>query len=324
MGYVSRAGGASARRTMLTYLISSYQKERYIGAVLDSVRQDGEGLEHEIFIIDDGSRDESWRVIERFAAKNDRVVATRQANRGIFAVMNQLLPLGRHPFIRIVDSDDPIVPGSSAAMIRAAKELDAAYVFGDKIEYGPEPSSEPNIATAGIAASESSLVDDPLGHAIVGYNHIPSCTLIARRALSDVAPLPPGFVSCQDLALALQIFRRHRVAHLDGVVCRQLVGVSNRLSANETRTFQQTVRLIQHYGGILDEGHRRLAANKLISRTMRWARRNQPLPWAEWARLWQLRARLRLLGAYDFDSCLDAAARPLERSLAALEGRQPY
>jgi hypothetical protein len=238
--------------------------------------------------------------------------------------MNQLLPLGRHPYVRIVDSDDPIVPGSSARMIRAARELDAAYVFGGKEEYGPEPLARLGSRSEELAAANAATIEDPLAHAITGYNHIPSCTLIARRALADVGPFPSGFVSCQDLALALQLFRRHRVARLDGVVCWQLVGVKNRLSADEARTFQQTVRLIQHYGGILDEGHRRLAANKLISRTMRWARRHQPLPWTEWAGLWRLRARLRLLDSYDFDICLDAAARPLERSLAALEGRQPY
>jgi hypothetical protein len=105
------------------------------------------------------------------------------------------------------------------------------------------------------------------------------------------------------------------------------VRVAGRLSANEALTFQQTIRLIQLYGrDLFDERYRRMAASKLISRSMRWARKNaRPLPWREWSYLAGLRLRLRLSLDVSWDACLDAAAAPLERAIAhPLTNARPY
>jgi GT2 family glycosyltransferase len=312
---------------MTTYLLSSYQKQRYLGAVLESIRLDRAGKESEVFIIDDGSRDGSWTLIEAFAQANPRVEAIRQDNRGIFAVMNQLLAKGSMPWVRIVDSDDPIIPGSTALLVRAAEQAKAAYAFGDKIEYGPDPLAADALVLPLPDRVEPRLVDDPVAHAIRGYNHIPSCTLISREAVLALKPLPETFISCQDLAIALQIFSRSRVVHVPVPVCHQLVRVAGRLSANEALTFHQTIRLIQLYGrNGFDDHYRRMAASKLISRSMRWARRSaRPLSWREWAYLAALRLRLRLPLDVSWDACLDAAAAPLERAIKhPLTNARPY
>jgi hypothetical protein len=312
---------------MITYLLSSYQKGAYLDAVLESIRLDRVGMPSEVFIIDDGSRDRSWEQIAEFSASNEGVKAVRQENRGIYAVMNQLLAEGSMPWIRIIDSDDPIVPGSSALLIETATRAAAEYVFGDALAYGPDPKQ---IADLRLDLPPNPRVDvfkDPLEHAIRGYNHVPSCTLIARRALKDCKPLPETFISCQDLALALQIFPYHCVAHAAVPACHQLVGVQGRLSSNEALTFHQTLRLIQYYGpDLFDDRYRRMAASKLISRSMRWARKNsRSLPWREWAHLAGLRLRLRFVRNFSWDAYLDAAAAPLEQAIShPLSNARPY
>jgi hypothetical protein len=308
---------------VITYLVSSFQKAPYIGSVLESIRLDRIGIPSEVIILDDGSRDGSFDIVLDFARRNEGVTALAQENRGIFHVMNRLLPMARMPWIRLVDSDDPLVPGSSATLIEAAQRLKAAYAFGEAVKYGPKPLYAGALKPMSAAIPKASVLRDPIAYALRGFRTIPSTTLIARPALDDVVPLP-DLRSCQDLAIALALFPRHRVASIAATVCHQLVGIRERLSANETLTFHQTLRVIQHYGArSLDTPHRAMALVKSLSRSMRWMRENQrPIDLSSFLSLKRLQVGAKLGWSLDWDRTLDAAAAPLEAALSDVLARQ--
>jgi GT2 family glycosyltransferase len=305
---------------MITYLLSSYQKARYLPSVLAALAEDRRGLESEVHIIDDGSRDGSPEILDVFAAAQPGVTFEAQENRGIFKVTNQLLGKGAMPWIRIIDSDDPIIPGSTRRMVAAAERHDLDYLFGSKVEYGPEPLIRAPRPSHDGGAMHVELIDDALHHAVTAYNHVPSCTLIRREATQRCGLLPERFISCQDLALALLIFEAGRVGRTREAVCNQLVGAPARLSSNEALTFQQTVRIIQHFGRAgFDERMRRIAARKLVSRTLRWLRRcPHDGRAAALGKLFALRLTLWLRIDLSWDTYLDAAAEPLERELGTI------
>lgn len=60
----------------------------------------------EFIIIDDGSSDDSWRLIESYAAKDERIRAFRQANRGITPSLNRGIAKARGKYLARMDSDD--------------------------------------------------------------------------------------------------------------------------------------------------------------------------------------------------------------------------
>jgi glycosyltransferase involved in cell wall biosynthesis len=257
----------------VSYLVSSYNKRVWLPSVLATVAQEQADTGGDIVLIDDGSSDGSVQICSEFARNNASVDLRLQANRGIFAVTNQLIAAAAQPWVRIVDSDDPLVPGSTRAMTCVAQARGYDYVFGQMAPYGPE---EKDLEAINAKPSPSDLtnllrdVPDPYRYAIREYWHVPSTTVFRRGLLDDCELLPEHFVSCQDLALALRLFAKARVAWVETPVCHQLIGVENRLSAKESLTLQQTALIIAEYGERhFSPFHKRMAVAKLLARASR-------------------------------------------------------
>lgn len=259
----------------VSYLVSSYNKREWLPAVLASVAMEHADTGGEIILIDDGSSDGSSEICRAFAAGSPATTLILQANRGIFAVTNQLTARASMLWVRLVDSDDPLVPGSTRAMIAAAIAGGYDYVFGKMAPYGPGPKTIGEISAKPCPADLRSLlrpIADPYRYAICEYWHVPSTTLFRRALLDGADPLPEHLVSCQDLALALRLFCRARVAWIDSPVCHQLVGVANRLSSREALTLQQTALVIGEYGErCFSPEQKRMALRKLLARASRRA-----------------------------------------------------
>lgn len=64
----------------------------------------------ELILIDDGSTDHCAALIREFAARDTRIVAEFQENRGISITTNRALQLARAPYVAILDSDDRMMP----------------------------------------------------------------------------------------------------------------------------------------------------------------------------------------------------------------------
>jgi glycosyltransferase involved in cell wall biosynthesis len=88
----------------VSVIVSSYNYGRYIGAALESVRRqtfpDFEGI-----VIDDGSTDDSRRVIRRFLA-DPRFRLIKQDHGGQARAKNHGLAEARGPYVAFLDADD--------------------------------------------------------------------------------------------------------------------------------------------------------------------------------------------------------------------------
>lgn len=90
---------------LLSVIIPIYNTERYLRRCIDSVlAQEYKCLE--IILIDDGSTDGSGAVCDDYAAKDPRVHAVHQENKGALAAKLRGVALTRGDFISFVDSDD--------------------------------------------------------------------------------------------------------------------------------------------------------------------------------------------------------------------------
>ena len=63
--------------------------------------------QHEVIVVDDGSRDQTGRIADRLAAGNANVrVVHHQANRGYGAAVRSGLEAARHPLVILADGDN--------------------------------------------------------------------------------------------------------------------------------------------------------------------------------------------------------------------------
>jgi glycosyltransferase involved in cell wall biosynthesis len=94
---------------LVSILVSNYNYARYVGESIESVlKQTYRNLE--LILCDDGSTDESARVIEEYERKDPRVRFLRKANGGQASGFNAAFAASRGEILSLLDSDDLFLP----------------------------------------------------------------------------------------------------------------------------------------------------------------------------------------------------------------------
>lgn len=126
----------------ISVIIPVYNIEWYIGKCLDSVI--GQTLKDiEIIVVDDGSTDDSSRIIDRYARTDSRIVAIHKTNGGVVSARNCGIAQATGLYILFVDGDDHLAPDACERLLRKAQATSADMVIMRfDIEY-PQHKEEP-------------------------------------------------------------------------------------------------------------------------------------------------------------------------------------
>ena len=105
----------------LSVIVTVYNREKYLARCLDSILcQDLD--EYEIIVIDDGSSDGSWPMIENYRERYpEKIQAFHQANAGVSRARNAGLSRAQGEYIAFVDSDDWLKENCFGTIYREAK-----------------------------------------------------------------------------------------------------------------------------------------------------------------------------------------------------------
>lgn len=89
----------------VSVLIPCYNVANYLVQCLDSVvNQTYRDLQ--IVLVDDGSKDNTWQVLQEYAKKDTRVEVYHQENQGVASTRNNLLDKVKGDYVLFIDSDD--------------------------------------------------------------------------------------------------------------------------------------------------------------------------------------------------------------------------
>lgn len=99
---------------LVSILIPCYNAERWVAEALDSALAQT-WAEKEVIVVDDGSTDNSLKVIKSFG---DRIRWESAPNRGANAARNRLLRLARGDWLQYLDADDYLLP------VKVAKQME--------------------------------------------------------------------------------------------------------------------------------------------------------------------------------------------------------
>ena len=94
---------------MISIIVPVYNSEKTLARCLDSILRQTYS-DYEIILIDDGSIDSSFCIIEKYATSHPNIVAIRKENGGVSSARNKGLDLAKGDFVCFVDSDDYIEP----------------------------------------------------------------------------------------------------------------------------------------------------------------------------------------------------------------------
>ncbi len=107
---------------LLTFAIPCYNSENYMEKCIESILPGGEDVE--IIIVDDGSRDRTAEIADRYAAQYPSIVrAIHQPNGGHGEAVNTGIANAAGLYFKVVDSDDWVDAEAYAKILGKLREL---------------------------------------------------------------------------------------------------------------------------------------------------------------------------------------------------------
>lgn len=166
-----------------------YNAERFVAEAIRSVL-DQTFSDFEFIIVDDGSRDGSRGIVERFAEADGRIVVASQANGGVVAALNRALAMASAPLLARMDADDVSLPERFRLQVEALQADPGLAAVGGHVrvvDAGGQTLFE-SLAPIGQRAVASALAThSPLSHPAVMMRRAPVDLVGAYRARYEAA-----------------------------------------------------------------------------------------------------------------------------------------
>lgn len=99
----------SENKPLVSFILPVYNSERFLAETLHSIIEQTYD-NFEVIAINDGSKDDSLKVLRRYAEFDKRIKVFTQKNNGLVYTLNRAIELSSGEFLVRIDSDDLCVP----------------------------------------------------------------------------------------------------------------------------------------------------------------------------------------------------------------------
>lgn len=181
----------------LSVIIPVFKVEEYLAKCLDSILDQGFAAEElEVFIINDGSPDNSREIALEYAAKHANFIFIDQENQGVSVARNAGLDKATGEYVAFIDPDDSIHPNSLKPILETADRdnTDVLYLrldlYDESGNYMSEmaPCGEPGIVRGGFSHPRRTF----------------PATLYRRSTIGDLR-FKPGIIRGQDTVFNVMV-----------------------------------------------------------------------------------------------------------------------
>ena len=194
----------------VSVIIPAYNGAAYISQAIESVlRQEGADLE--VIVVDDGSTDETQRVLERYRAD---VVSLYQENRGMASARNRGIHASSGQYLAFVDQDDYWLDGKLTAQLALFQSRpQGGLVYADTFLLQDTRYLPQTFFT--LCPPHRGWVFDRL----LLDSFIPIPTVVVRReCLEDVGLFDERLRICADYDLWLRVAARYEVDYVEALL----------------------------------------------------------------------------------------------------------
>lgn len=238
----------------ISVIIPSYNHEAFIEECIESVLQQS-FQDFEIIITDDGSRDGTVAIIERFT--DPRIKLFRQSvNKGACVAANNCLEHSQGQYIAMLSSDDVWMPEKLEVQVDYLNShRETAAVFGKVlwIDEDSDPITDPTFPYYQVFNVQNRSRFEWLNHFFSYGNCLcHPCSLIRRECYDEVGWLNPTMANLPDFDLWIRICMKYDIHVLDQklIKFRRMImeaNASGDTSANRIRTRYEYFRILDHY-----------------------------------------------------------------------------
>lgn len=245
----------------VSYLVSLFNKSRYIRGTLEAIAEELAATGGEIVVYDDASTDDSVAIASNCSCADRVRILRGEVNRGCVFAADALIATASHEYTRFIDADDRIAPGSTLKMRAAMESSGCDFIFG---RIHPEGS------VAEDSGEPVRLLPAPLRQILRNTEYNPSSMIIRTAVLKEVAPLPENFRHSQDFIMGVRMGLQNRRIGTLGLTCA--------FTPAETGSGNLSSRMAEMFGDMARFVHDESASDafplpELQYATQRYARR---------------------------------------------------
>jgi glycosyltransferase involved in cell wall biosynthesis len=202
----------------ISLIIPTYNRENHIAKAIESVL-----LQHvpidEIIIIDDGSTDNTKKVVDKYDVKY-----VFQKNQGVSKARNVGIKIAKNDWICFLDSDDIWEKDKLEKQIEfhyknpdiLFSHTDELWIFNGKIIKQKKHQQKPK----GFCFKEN------LENTLIGA----STVMIHKDIFNDVGLFDETLIACEDYDLWLRVLLKYELGLIDEKLIQKLAGHENQLS----------------------------------------------------------------------------------------------
>lgn len=151
---------------LLSIIIPVYNIEDYVGACINSVlNQNIDATQYEIIVVDDGSKDGSFKIIEAFASQHNNIIVHKQQNVGLGGARKSGLKLAKGKYVYFLDGDDYLAHNTLREVLDCM-EINNLDILGFDIQ----TTSETNVVESTTPVDINHDVDVMDGITFIGAN----------------------------------------------------------------------------------------------------------------------------------------------------------
>jgi glycosyltransferase involved in cell wall biosynthesis len=123
---------AEIKKGLVSVIMAAYNSEKYIAHAITSLQAQSY-KNWELWVVNDGSQDETEAIIMQLAAEDARIHLISQANAGVSAARNAALARMCGEFFIIFDSDDYLPPQSLESRVKVMQQRPEIYFVDGRI-----------------------------------------------------------------------------------------------------------------------------------------------------------------------------------------------
>ena len=220
------------KRELISIIIPVFNAEKTINKCLNSVLiQSYSSIE--IILIDDGSSDDSGKICDDYASKDNRIKVIHQSNQGVSVARQTGLDNATGEYVIHVDADDWIEPTAIEVLYKKAAETQADMVISD---YWLEDDKGPHYISQELGeCSADNVLMKLIRQELYGccWNK-----LIKRPCIQkyNIQFKPSNISFCEDLLFNSRLLKHNiRVAHLSKAVYHYFFANQNNLSNSRSK-----------------------------------------------------------------------------------------
>lgn len=224
----------------VSILVPTYNVEKYLVECMESiVNQTLQDIE--IICVDDGSTDNSGKILDEYASKDKRIKVIHKENGGYGKAMNVGLDNATGEYIGIVEPDDYVALDMYETLYNVAKENDLEMVKSDFYRYSTTPETKNIYFSPCDKTNIYNKVIKPLDYIEVFNGSLSIWAAIYNRKFlnkNNIRFLETPGASFQDTSFGLKVlFDTQQVLFLNKALYHYRVDNANSSVKNNSKIF---------------------------------------------------------------------------------------